>query len=78
VESLSQRIESVKFRLGLKGYNVDEVDRFLANLSHRIDNGDAITANELDHPQFRRSLKGYNIDEVDGFVRDIASSLGSG
>jgi DivIVA domain-containing protein len=77
VDPLSTRITKVTFRLGLRGYKVDDVDRCLSLLADRLEKGESVSPTELTAIKFRRALKGYNVDEVDGFVGEIAAQLGS-
>lgn len=78
MDSVRTRITHVQFRLTLNGYNVDEVDNFLADLAQRIEIGDTISGKDLSDLSFDRSLKGYETQEVDAFVQVLASQLNSG
>ena len=70
--NLAQRPEylarTVEFRLGLKGYNVDEVDEFLDALAQKLERGEALVPEDVTSHEFRLGLKGYNVDEVDEFL----------
>jgi DivIVA domain-containing protein len=68
-------LRTVKFRLGLKGYNVDEVDGFLDALAVKLHGGEALFPEEVTSHEFRLGLKGYNVDEVDEYLEWLVTMI---
>ncbi len=66
------RIGDVTFRKRMRGYNIDEVDRFLGELSARMQMGEAVSRSQLSEVTFNQALKGYDIGEVDGYLATLA------
>jgi DivIVA domain-containing protein len=60
------------FRRVLRGYNRDEVDRFLGDVSIRRGSGVTIPSSELLKAQFHISFLGYDVGEVDSYIADLA------
>ena len=75
MDELASVIDTVEFRQQLKGYNVDEVDRFLEDLAKRIRKGVPVSPAELDSRTFRKQLKGYSTTDVDAFIADLSKRL---
>jgi DivIVA domain-containing protein len=70
-------LKAVEFRLGLKGYDVDEVDEFFDGLTDKLERNGALFPEDVIHDGFRLGLKGYNVDEVDEFL-DRLPALANG
>jgi DivIVA domain-containing protein len=75
VDSVAALVANAQFRLALKGYNVKDVDEFLADIADRTEHGQVIPASEFDGVRFRLGLKGYNVDDVDSFLSNLAKRL---
>ena len=74
-ERVALQIEEVQFRLGLKGYNVDDVDAFLESLLSKLKKGETISREDLAEKRFRKGLKGYSTQDVDTFLGSLAATL---
>jgi DivIVA domain-containing protein len=68
-------LRTVKFRLALKGYNVDEVDEFLDALAVKVHGDEALFPEDVTSHEFRIGLKGYSVDEVDEFLQMLAPMI---
>jgi DivIVA domain-containing protein len=75
--SAEDSLRTVMFRLGLKGYNVDEVDAFLDALAAKLHGGEALFPEDVTSREFRLGFKGYNVDEVDAFLERFAAMISS-
>jgi DivIVA domain-containing protein len=60
------------FRQVLRGYNVSDVDRFLRDVTTRLQSGAGVSASELRAVTFRTSVRGYDMDEVDAYIEALA------
>lgn len=64
---------NVDFRQVLQGYNRDEVDRFLRDVSTRRQSGLIVPSRELLEAEFHASFIGYDVDEVDAYIADLGN-----
>lgn len=62
----------VNFRKVLRGYNGEEVDGFLRNVSTRRQSGVTVPSSELLESKFHVSFVGYDVAEVDAYIADLA------
>ncbi len=69
-------LATAEFGIGLRGYNTNEVDRFIEDVIWRSQNG-SVTAHELRVQEFPLVLKGYNMDDVDQALERAANQLAS-
>ena len=74
-DPLVSALRTEEFRLALKGYNVDEVDKFLGGLAARLERNDALFPEDVIRNEFRTSWKGYNKQDVHDFLRQIAAAI---
>ena len=70
-------LRTEEFNLALKGYDVDEVDKYLEEVIQRNTEWSAnpVGPDELRHRRFRVGLKGYNRNEVDVAMEKAAVQL---
>ena len=74
-DPLVSALRTEEFRLALKGYNVNEVDKFLDGLADRLERNDALFPEDVIRNEFRTSWKGYNKQDVHDFLRQIAAAI---
>lgn len=67
-------LATAEFGIGLRGYNINAVDRFIEDVVWRSQTGSA-TAHELRVQEFPLALKGYNTDDVDHALERAAKQL---
>ena len=62
-----------------RGYNSEEVDRFVEQIAVRLDTGDGLTSNDVYRAQFGKAplfmSRGYDPEEVDTFLERILAEL---
>lgn len=69
--SVPDSTENPDFRQVLRGYNVSDVDRFLGDVTTRLQSGETMSASELRDIGFRTSIRGYDMDEVDAWIKAL-------
>jgi carbonic anhydrase len=63
-------IRGKEFRQALRGYHIDDVDRFLDQLAHELDAGHPTRA-LIHQAKFRQTLRGYRREDVDRFLGEM-------
>ncbi len=77
-------VQRKTFNTELRGYSVDEVDRFLEEISatlltyeeHDLDSVTVLGPLDVQAKTFKTELRGYSVDEVDGFLDEVVVTLG--
>jgi DivIVA domain-containing protein len=70
-------VRSKQFRLGLRGYNKNDVDMLLDRVAIALDRKQTPAA-IVKQANFRIGLRGYQVDEVDQFLKDCISTAQDG
>ena len=73
--AIAAKINDARFPQRLRGYNIGDVDQFLADLAGRLIGGQEVNAEDLRRTRFRQTLRGYGVQEVDALLRDIELGL---
>lgn len=75
-ESLLGWLETERFGLSFRGYDVDQVDQFISDVMRR-GSANSISSAEVRNHTFRRALNGYNVADVDAALARAATQLDS-
>jgi hypothetical protein len=67
-------VREARFDVQRNGYSVEDVDRFTARLVARLEDGETLTARDLD-VTFRRGILGYARSQVDAFVESVKANI---
>jgi DivIVA domain-containing protein len=70
--SVPASTSDVGFGQVIRGYNTNEVDRFLKDVSTRRQSGVTVPSSELLEAKFHISFLGYDVGEVDSYIADLA------
>ena len=70
-------VRSKEFRLGLQGYNKNDVDKLLDGVAIALDR-DQSPASIIKEANFRNGFRGYQVDEVDQFLKGCLSATHDG
>ena len=71
-------IRDAKFHQVLRGYRIDDVDRFLEDLDTRIDKDGKLSSGDVSNITFARGLRGYAVRDVDAYLESLARTIAPG
>jgi DivIVA domain-containing protein len=75
VGSVINLVDGATFRKANLGYNMKQVDEFLAGVKTKTRMGDRISPSEISDVNFDASRGGYHVDEVDQLLATIARAV---